>query len=151
MASSLVKINVHLIFHIKTTSIPMRSTDLPRIFNYLGGILRSLGSIPFIVGGVDNHIHILTTLPASLPLADLVRTTKAKSSRWIKTLDEGYSSFSWQNGYGAFSVSPSVLETTIDYIKNQDKHHRVKSFEEEYKALLDAYQISYDGHFAFDD
>ena len=129
----------------------MRKEDLPQIFAYIGGIIRSIGGAPIEVGGVTNHVHILSSLPKTMSLADFVRVVKAKSSKWIKTLDDGYSSFSWQNGYGAFSVSPSVLGTTIDYIKNQDKHHRVKSFEEEYKALLDAYQISYDEHFAFDD
>ena len=151
MANSMVKVDIHIIFHIKSTSVTIRKDDLPRLFAYIGGILRSLGSIPIIVGGVYDHIHFLTSLPTTRTLADLMRNTKSKSSRWLKELDASYAGFAWQDGYGAFSVSPSILDSTITYIRNQEMHHRVKSFQEEYKAFLEAYQIPYDERYVFND
>ena len=151
MASSLVKTNVHIIFHIKSNSVPMRTSDLTRIFSYIGGILKNMGSIPIVVGGMPDHIHILSSLPSNMSISDMVRIIKTESSKWIKTLDDYYECFSWQNGYGAFSVSPSILERTENYIRNQVEHHKSHTFIDEYKTLLSAYGISYDERHAFSD
>jgi len=151
MANSMVKIDVHLIFHTKSTSVQMNTGDLPRIFAYIGGILKENGSIPIIVGGVSDHVHTLASLPPTMTISELARITKANSSRWIKTLSPVYSMFAWQTGYGAFSVSPSLLDKTILYIKNQERHHRTKTFQDEYKAFLDAYEIPYDEKYLFND
>ncbi len=151
MANSMIKIDVHLIFHIKSTSVQMQQCDLPQIFAYIGGILKDIGSIPIIVGGIPDHIHTLVALPSNMTISELVRTTKAKSSKWIKTLSPYYSMFAWQDGYGAFSVSPSILDKTINYIKDQENHHRTKSFQEEYMAFLKAYKIPYDEKYIFND
>ena len=151
MANSMIRIDVHLIFHIKSSSVQMRPGDLSRIFAYIGGIVKDIGSIPIIVGGISDHIHALVALHASMTISELAKTTKAKSSRWIKTLSPYYSTFAWQDGYGAFSVSPSILDKTINYIKNQERHHRTKSFQDEYKAFLEAYKIPYDEKYIFND
>ena len=86
-----------------------------------------------------------------MSLADFVRVVKAKSSKWMKAIDPYYESFMWQVGYGAFSVSPSILENTIRYIRNQEAHHRKQSFEKEYKTFLNAYNVQYDEQYAFGD
>ena len=151
MASTLVKINVHLVFHVKSTGIRMREEDLERVFSYLGGIIRNIGGIPIQIGGMPDHIHILSSLPKTLSLADFVRMIKADSSKWIKTLDDYYLSFAWQEGYGAFSVSPSQMKNTINYILHQQEHHKKRTFIEEYKLFLEAYGIDYDERFAFKD
>ncbi len=106
-------------FHVKSSSITMRDEDLPRIFSYIAGIAKGIGSTPFIVGGVNDHVHVLSSLPKTMSIVDFVRTIKTESSKWIKTLDSSYAPFAWQDGYGAFSVSPSVLPKTVEYIKNQ--------------------------------
>ncbi|MBQ7141772.1 MAG: transposase [Bacteroidaceae bacterium] len=93
MASTLVKIDIHLIFHTKNTGITMRNDDLERIFAYIGGIIRNLGSIAIEVGGMPDHVHILTSLPKTMTLADFVRTIKAESSKWIKVHRWALSSF----------------------------------------------------------
>ena len=147
----MVKINLHIIFHIKSTSVQMRQEDLPQIFAYIGGILKGEGSVPITVGGVSDHIHLLSNLPKDKTVSELVRVTKAKSSKWIKTLSPYYSNFAWQNGYGAFSVSPSILDKTINYIKDQARHHQLKSYQDEYKAMLEAYHIPYDEKYIFND
>lgn len=151
MANTLVKMNVHIVFHVKSTGIKMRTEDLGRIFSYVGGIINGIGGIPMEVGGVENHIHILATLPKIMSLSDFVRVIKTDSSRWIKKIDSYYSRFSWQEGYGAFSVSSTVVDKTANYIRNQARHHKRKTFREEYKLFLDAYGIEYDERYAFDD
>lgn len=122
----------------------MRKEDLGRIHAYLGGIIKGMGSNPIQIGGVENHVHILATLPKTMALSDYVRTIKAESSHWIKGLGEWYRMFSWQEGYGAFSVSSSVVPATVSYICGQEEHHRKETFAEEYKRFLDAYNMDYD-------
>ena len=151
MASSLVKLDVHIMFHVKSTGLNLRVDDLPRIFAYIGGIINGLGGIQMIVGGMPDHIHILTSLPPTKALSDFVRTIKADSSKWIKSIDASYSKFAWQDGYGAFSVSASILDKTENYIRNQAEHHKRRSFNDEYRALLEKYGVQYDERYAFSD
>lgn len=151
MASTLVKIDIHLIFHTKSQGVKMRENDLGRIHAYMGGIINNLGGIPIIVGGIEDHVHILTSLPKTMALTDFVRVIKADSSKWMKQLDSHYSNFYWQEGYGAFSVSPSLIEKTMNYIRNQAEHHKKRTFRDEYKMFLEAYGIQYDEQFAFEE
>ena len=110
----------------------------------IGGIVRNIDGFPIMVGGVENHIHILSSLPKNMTLADFVRTVKANSSKWLKTVDMYYSGFEWQTGYGAFSVSQSLIEQTERYIRNQERHHAKQSFNTEIRAILDAHEMEYD-------
>ena len=151
MASSLVRIDLHLIFHVKAAGVNFRDEDLPQIFRYIGGIINGLGGIPIEIGGTTNHVHILTSLPKSMALIDFVREIKAYSSKWLKQLDDHYMPFAWQDGYGAFSVSPSLLDKTVQYIRKQEEHHKTRSFNEEYRLFLEAYGIDYDERYAFGD
>jgi len=151
MASSLVRIDIHLIFHVKAAGVNFRDEDLPQIFRYIGGIINGLGGIPIEIGGTTNHVHILTSLPKSMALIDFVREIKAFSSKWLKQLDDHYIPFAWQDGYGAFSVSPSLLDKTVQYIRKQEEHHKTRSFNEEYRLFLEAYGIDYDERYAFGD
>ena len=129
----------------------MRDEDLVRVFQYIGGIIRDEGAIPFAIGGVADHIHILMSLPKTAALSDLMRVIKAKSSKWLRRLDSYYEPFSWQDGYGAFSVSPSLMERTKQYILGQAEHHKVKTYHDEYCETLNAYGIDYDEYYAFCD
>ncbi|MBO4871079.1 MAG: transposase [Muribaculaceae bacterium] len=151
MASSLTKNYIHIIFHKHSHSSDIQSGDLDQVFAYISGIIWNLKGTPVIVGGVHDHIHILTTLPKNVSLADFVRTIKAESSKWIKSQSSFYKEFAWQNGYGAFSVSASQLDITKQYIKTQAEHHRGKTFIDEYKAFLEAYDVDYDERYAFGD
>ena len=152
MASTLVKIDVHLIFHVQSTGIVMHEEDLGRVFSYIGGVIRGLGGIAIEVGGRPDHIHILCSLPKTMALVDFVREVKAESSKWIKSLDQRYyNKFAWQEGYGAFSVSPSLLDRTVQYIRNQAAHHRRMSFKDEYIKFLEVYGISFDERYVLSD
>ena len=151
MANTYTQLFTHIVFHTKSTGIVMRDEDLERVFQYIGGIIREEGAVPFAIGGVADHIHILMSLPKTAALSDLMRVIKAKSSKWLRRLDSYYELFSWQDGYGAFSVSPSLMERTKNYILTQAEHHRTKTYREEYKGILDGNGIEYDEHYAFCD
>ena len=141
MANSLVKNDVHLVFHVKQTSRRIREEDLQKLFAYLGGIIRQLKGIAIEIGGRPDHVHLLTSVPPTMALADFIRIIKSRSSKWLKTLDRSYASFAWQDGYGAFSVSPTLLDKTSSYIRNQADHHKQRSFGEEYRLFLQVYGI----------
>ena len=144
MANAFVKNTIHLVFHIKISSIYIRECDLESLFRYIGGTISKLGAIPFEIGGRPDHIHIMCTVPKTIALCNFVSKIKSSSSRWLKTVHDRYINFCWQDGYGAFSVSPSVEERTAYYIRNQAEHHKTIRFEDEYKYILDAYGIEYD-------
>ena len=151
MANTYTQLYTHIVFHTKSTGIILHEEDLERVFQYIGGIVRDEGAMPFVIGGVADHIHILTTLPKTVAVSDFVRTIKAKSSKWLKTVDAYYEFFQWQEGYGAFSVSPSLMERTKKYIFTQAEHHKNKTYRDEYGETLDAYGIKYDERYAFGD
>ena len=110
-----------------------------------------MNGIPIAIGGIGNHVHILTTLPKTITLVDFMRNIKAYSSKWIKTLDEQYyEGFAWQKGYGAFSVDHRHLDQTAQYIRNQAEHHHRAEWREEYQRLLDEAGIEYDERYAFE-
>ena len=151
MPNTYTQLYTHIVFHTKSTGIIMRDEDLSRVFQYIGGIIREEGAVPFAIGGVADHIHILMSLPKTVALSDLMRVIKAKSSKWLRRLDSYYEPFSWQDGYGAFSVSPSLMERTKQYILGQAEHHKVKTYHDEYCETLNAYGIDYDEYYAFCD
>ena len=136
MGSSFININVHLIFHTKSNGCTIREEDLSRVFHYIGGTIRSMAGPSYMVGGRPDHIHILASLPATIRLSDFVRDIKSNTSKWIKGINLYYSDFSWQEGYGAFSVSESNKDTVINYIANQKEHHRTHSSLEEFCQFL---------------
>ena len=151
MANTYTKLNLHIVFHVKSTRISMRIQDLPEVFKYIGGIINNIGGCPIAVGGISNHIHILAVMPKTMSVADFVRIIKANCSKWIKTLDEYYEPFAWQEGYGAFTVSPSLINKTIHYIENQAEHHNEESAVDEFKRLLDINEIEYDERYILND
>ncbi|PYL10020.1 MAG: transposase [Verrucomicrobia bacterium] len=110
---------------------------------YLATICRDLGAELVHVGGVADHVHIVTTLPRTLSQAQLIEQIKKASSKWIKALEARYRGFFWQRGYGAFSVSPSQLEAVLQYVKTQPEHHRTRTFQDEYRELLRRHGVDF--------
>ena len=117
-----------------------------RLWAYLTGICKNHEMIALTVGGTENHVHILLHLPPKLALAKAVLLLKANSSKWM---GEQGNNFSWQEGYGAFSVSSSNLDQVTRYIQNQEAHHRKTSFEDEFRALLLKDGVEYDPNYVF--
>lgn len=151
MSQSLSKLYIHATFHIKKTSVPLRKEDFEELFAYIAQVLKSMDCYPIQVGGVENHIHVLSTMSKNTSLAKMMEEVKRHSSRWLKTKDIYYKDFSWQGGYGGFSVSQSVVEKTAAYIRNQENHHRKRSFREEYLCFLDEYCVDYNEVYLFSD
>ena len=147
MPQSFVQIFVHIVFHTKNNAMLIREDIENELYSYLGGILKNYKSIPLQIGGTSDHIHILCTLPKTITLADLTEEVKKSSSKWVKTKGIQYSNFYWQDGYGGFSVSSSVVDSVKKYILNQKKHHEKVSFMDEYKNLLEAYGIPYEDRY----
>ena len=144
MANTYTKLNIHIVFHVKSTGITIRKEDLGMVFSYIGGIIKNLGGYPVTIGGITNHVHILAAMPKTVSVSEFVQKIKANSSKWIKIMDEYYETFAWQEGYGAFCVSPSLLKKTIRYIETQEEHHHAESTLDEYKSLLKTNEIDYD-------
>ena len=138
MAHSYVSSVFHIVFSTKQRMQLIRPDHQSRLWNYLAGIALNHGMQALAVGGTENHVHMLVVLPPDMALAAAVRTLKANSSRWLRETNR---MFAWQEGYGAFSVSPSHLERVKRYIPNQAAHHRTHSFEQEFLAMLQAANI----------
>ena len=151
MSQSLSKIYIHLIFHIKTTSPTIREEDMECVHGYIGGVVNITGCKVIMVGGIGDHVHILFLLSNTVPLSKVVEDVKRNSSRWIKTLHPRYQFFEWQNGYGAFSVSQSVVPSTLRYIGNQPEHHKKISFADEFRNFLKLYEVDYNDQYVLRD
>jgi putative transposase len=121
-----------------------------RLWPFLGGIARQNNMTPVIIGGIEDHVHLLLSLPSSMPISKAMQLIKGGSSKWVHETFPDQGRFGWQEKYGAFSVSVSQLDTIIHYIKNQREHHRTKAFEEEFRALLDRHGIHYDERYLWE-
>jgi REP element-mobilizing transposase RayT len=150
MPQSLSKVILHIIFSTKNRE-PWLDYDVQlRMHAYLATICRDLGAEFVRVGGVADHVHIVTTLPRTLSQAELIEQIKKISSKWIKTLDARYRGFFWQRGYSAFSVSPSQLDAVLQYVETQQEHHRTRTFQEEFRELLRRHGVNFDERYVWD-
>lgn len=150
MGQSLVKNYIHIVFSTKYRQPLIQQPVEAELHTYLGGICNKLDCQAIIVGGYTDHIHILCMLSKKITLMKLVEELKSHSSKWIKTKGTTYKNFYWQIGYGAFSVNPSQIETVVAYISNQHEHHKKKTFQEEYRAILKKYNVTYDEKYVWD-
>ena len=150
MPQSLSKVIVHIIFSTKNREPWLDADVRPRMHAYLATVCSTLGAEFVHVGGVADHVHIVTTLPRTLSQAQLIEQIKKTSSKWIKTAGTRYSTFAWQRGYGAFSVSPSQLDGVLQYINGQKEHHRTRTFQEEYRELLRKHGVDFDERYVWD-
>lgn len=151
MPQSLSRVLVHIVFSTKKRESFISDVDLrSRVHEYIGGVIHQLGSQPVRIGGTDDHVHILCTLPRTLTQADLVKEIKRPSSEWMKKQSSTLHDFAWQNGYGVFSIGQSQIDQLTAYISNQYEHHRMLTFQDEFRALLDRYRVEYDERYVWD-
>jgi putative transposase len=142
MSHTYVSNLVHCVFSTKERRNLIPTEKQTRLWSFLGGIARKNGFKAIAVGGTENHVHVLLSLPATMPLAKAVQLIKGGSSKWMnETSDRG---FAWQEGYGAFTVGISQQAHTINYIDSQAEHHKKRGFEEEFLAILKKHRIEYD-------
>ncbi len=145
MGHTYTSVLFHLVFSTAQRQSSIREPE--KLWAYLAGIARNLHIEPLAIGGINDHVHLLVRLPTKLTLAEAVQKLKANSSRWLGAHGEWCG---WQEGYGAFSVSASNLESVKTYIRNQAEHHRKRSFEDEFLVLLAKSGISFSAADVFD-
>jgi REP element-mobilizing transposase RayT len=135
---------LHCVFSTKNR-LPLLSAEIrPRLHAYLGGVARENEMKALAVGGVEDHVHILLSLKATMPLSKAMQLIKGGSSLWMHETFPQITDFAWQEGYGAFSVGISQIDDTIAYIARQEEHHRKVSFQDEYRAILKRHGIEWD-------
>jgi putative transposase len=147
MAHTYISAAIHCVFSTKQRVHGIPARVQPDLWAYLGGIARANGMKALAVGGTDNHVHALLTIPAIISIGHAVELLKSGSSKWLH--DEHNLTCTWQDGYGAFTVGVSQIPPTISYITSQTEHHRKLTFEDEYVAILRKHKIEYDPKFVF--
>ena len=145
MPSTHLSLHYHIIFCTKGRRRTIAETWREDLHTYIGGVIRDIEAVAECVGGPGDHVHALVGLKATHTLADVVRQMKRGSSTWIH--QHGVTKFAWQEGYGAFTVSPSQLNSVQRYIADQVEHHRKKTFEEEYVELLRLSRVEFDDRY----
>ncbi len=144
MGGSYAALYYHLVFSTKNR-LPLLTPDIaPRVHEYLGGTMREIGGSSIIVGGPEDHVHILGEIAKTIALADAMRIVKAGSSKWIKGLSPSLKKFAWQEGYGAFTISVTGLDRVKNYILRQPQHHHKVTFQDEFRDFLRRHKIAFD-------
>jgi REP element-mobilizing transposase RayT len=142
MGSTFFSLHYHIVFSTKERLPLIDAEWRPRVHSYLGGIIRRMNGVAEIVGGVADHVHLLASLRPVHCMADLMRDMKKDSSIWVKeNFERG---FAWQEGYAAFTVSPTATNSVRNYIANQEAHHAKHSFADELKELLEKAGVAYE-------
>ena len=150
MPQSLARVLVHIIFSTKNRAPLVRPEIEKELFAYQAAIFRECRSPALIIGGTEDHLHVLCNLSRTIALCDLLEEVKKRSSKWIKTKGQEYVGFAWQAGYGVFSVGESGVAATKSYIAAQKVHHRRIGFQEEYREILRRYGVEYDERYVWD-
>ena len=150
MPQSLAKILVHLVFSTKNREPILAESVRAPLCAYASAVLRDLDSHVIAINAWHDHVHILFALSKNHSLSQVVMEVKRATSKWIKTQGKAFAKFHWQSGYGAFSIGQSGVEEVKTYIANQAEHHRVKSFEEEFRSFLKRYQVEFDERYIWD-
>ena len=141
---------IHIVFATKGRERIISADMRPLLYSYIGGIIRELKGALIAINGMEDHIHLLISMHPTLSISELVRVVKANSSKWTKEKWPQQAQFAWQEGYGAFSVSESAAKDVALYIANQEEHHRRRSFQDEFIALLRKHNITYDERYIWD-
>jgi REP element-mobilizing transposase RayT len=151
MPQSLSAVYIHLVFSTKEQRTFLRDKDLrEKLHAQLGGISKTLECPPLLIGGVEDHVHLLCRFGRTITQAEWVKELKRVSNGWLKSEKPDYADFEWQGGYADFSVSQSNLEQVKQYIADQEKHHRTLTFQEELRALYRKHEIQFDEQYVWD-
>ncbi len=141
---------MHVAFSTKGREPCLSDVVRTELWPYTATVLRNIDCPAVQVGGTADHVHLLCVLSKNVSVAQLVEKVKTATSKWLKTKDDDLAQFHWQNGYGAFSVSPSHVERVKEYIATQEEHHRKVTFQDELRQLLGKYGIGYDERYVWD-
>ena len=144
MPHSYISCLMHCVFSTSQRQKVISQDLQQRLWPFMGVIAREYNMKALAIGGIEDHVHFLLSLPATTPIAKAIQVIKGGSSKWIHEKFPEQRDFAWQEGYGAFSVGISQIEATIHYIQTQKEHHRTRTFEEEYLSFLKKHGIQYD-------
>jgi REP element-mobilizing transposase RayT len=150
MPQSLAQILVHVVFSTKNREMVLFDSLRDELHAYIGGIVENQKGTLLKAGSVEDHIHLLIAHPRTCAPSDLIQEIKTGSSKWLKTKSKKLAQFHWQGGYGIFSISPSHRDALEVYIGNQAEHHRLYTFQEKYRRLLEKYHVPYDERYMWD-
>jgi len=151
MASTHTNLLFHIIYSTKYRRVQIMKDCQERLYQYIGGLVREQKGKLIEIGGMPDHIHMLARLSPTLAISDVLRHTKANSSKWMNETFPQASRFAWQRGFGAFSVSASSIDSVAAYIRNQERHHSTLSFKDEYRAMLCKHGIEFDEQYLFEE
>jgi REP element-mobilizing transposase RayT len=144
MAQSYTNLLYHIVFSTKDRKSLITDEVKPRLYEYIGGTIRGQGGISLAINGMEDHVHAFAKLRPDIAVSDVLRNLKANASGWMHDVFPELKEFSWQRGYGAFTVSSSQVERVRGYIANQEDHHRTLTFREEFIGLLKKNDIEFD-------
>ena len=150
MPGTYTRLLYHVVFGTKGRVQSIAADHRSRLHEYLGGIVRAEKGSALEVGGTADHVHMLIRWRADEALSTLLRNVKGNSSRWLHEAIPAMTGFRWQEGYSAFTVSESQRETVAAYIREQERHDRVRAFEDELIELLKAHGVDYDPRYVVD-
>jgi putative transposase len=150
MANTYTSLHYHFVFSTKNRERWITPDIEQRLWAYLGGIAKENKMTPLQIGGIEDHVHVLLGASPTLAPSNIAQLIKGGSSAWIHETFPKLKNFRWQDGYGAFSVSKSNVPDVDGYIRGQREHHRTRSFQEEYLALLQRHEIEYDERYLWD-
>ena len=150
MASTYTNLLYHIVFSTKNREALIVPRLREELYPYIGGIIRGEGGTLLEIGGMPDHIHVVAKFKADPSVALMIKTFKAKSSKWVNERPGRKGRFAWQTGYGAFTVSASQLAKVRQYVRDQEEHHRVVSFKEEFITLLKKHGVEYDERYLWD-
>jgi len=150
MPQSLACLHIHLVFSTKHREPFIVETVRESLHRYMAVVLANLRCPAVLINSVEDHAHVLFELARTVTVSDAVEQAKTSTSKWIKTQGEPYAQFAWQAGYGAFAVSRSNIDVVSAYIADQREHHRAKSFQDEYRALLQRHGVEFDERYVWD-
>jgi REP element-mobilizing transposase RayT len=144
MSSTLTNLLYHIVFSTKHREPIITAPIRADLYKYIGGIVRGEGGTLLEIGGIPDHVHLVVRFKAEPSVATMVKIVKSKSSKWLNEQPKRPGRFEWQRGYAAFTVSVSQLDSVRAYVRNQEQHHRRKTFQEELRLLLAKHGVEYD-------
>lgn len=150
MPQSLARLPIHLVFSTKNRQRLLSDHIRDSLHAYMATVIQNMGCRAILINSVEDHAHILFELARTVSVSEVVKEVKNASSKWIKTQGPEFAAFAWQGGYGAFAVSESNVQAVWDYVAGQQEHHRIKSFEEEYRAFLERHHVVFDERYVWD-
>lgn len=150
MSQSLAQLSIHLVFSTKNRVPLIRDAIREPLHRYMAVVLQDLGTPANLINSVEDHVHIIFNLSRTETVSGVAENVKKSSSRWIKAQGVEFGNFAWQAGYGAFAISESNVPAVRDYVANQREHHAKKSFQDEYRALLQRHNVAFDERYVWD-